>query len=94
MGAPAPVIVRVETPSLGRVIVETSDGTRYHADLSPLSAVYCYPRSQTAWDEVSPDSHGLALIWTSRFEVHVDQVIGLADRVEPLRVTEGTASSP
>lgn len=85
MGATAPLIARVETPSYGRVVIEGSDGKRYHADLSSLSKVYCYPKTDEAWQEVSIDAYGLSLVWTSRFEVHVDQVIGLADRVEPVR---------
>ena len=87
MGAPAPVIVKVATPEYGRVAIEASDGMRYTADLSTLSAVYCYPMSKADWDRVAPDSSGLALVWTTRFEVHVDQVIGLADRREPVART-------
>jgi len=79
-----PVILRVDTPAYGRVVVEASDGVRYHADLSSFARVYCYPSDQAAWTQVSPDSYGLGLIWASRFEVHVDQVIGLAERTEPV----------
>jgi hypothetical protein len=74
----------VETPAYGRVIVEASDGIRYHADLSSLDRVYCYPRDDQAWRQVSPDSYSLGLVWTTRFEVHVDQVIGLAEHTEPV----------
>ena len=84
MDTATPVILRVETPSYGRVIVEGSDRVRYHADLSSLDRVYCYPRDDAAWRQVSPDSYGLGLIWASRFEVHIDQVIGLAERTEPI----------
>jgi len=35
-----------------------------------------------AWSKLWIDSYGLALVWACRFEVHADQVIGLADRVE------------
>lgn len=62
------------------VVIETSDGFRYEADLSPFSEVYCFPRDQAEWSKVNIDSYGLDLIWASRFEVHVDQVIGLAHR--------------
>ena len=85
MGAPTPLIARVETPRYGEVVIEASDGKRYHADLSRFAAVHCYPKSEEAWREVGVDGHGLALVWTSRFEVHVDQVIGLADHVEAAR---------
>lgn len=33
------------------------------------------------------DSYGTALIWKSRFEVHIDQVIGLAYQVESLQTS-------
>jgi hypothetical protein len=74
----------VDTPAYGRVVVEASDGLRYHADLSSFARVYCYPSDQAAWSQVSADNYGLGLIWTSRFEVHIDQVIGLAERTEPI----------
>jgi hypothetical protein len=82
MGATAPLIARVETPEYGRVIINASDGKRYHADLSSFSRVYCYPKSREAWQAVGIDGWGLALVWTSRFEVHVDQILALADRVD------------
>lgn len=87
MGLANPVILGVATPQYGRVVVETSEGLRYTTDLSSLARVYCYPRDKVAWDQVSPDSHGLALVWTSRFEVHVDQVIALAEKAEPVQQT-------
>lgn len=82
MGTPSPVILKVATPSYGRVVIETTDGHRYHAELSTFETVHCYPRTLDDWQHVAIDSYGLGLIWTSRFEVHVDQVIGLADRKE------------
>jgi hypothetical protein len=83
-----PLIVSVSTPAYGRVVVDTSDGRRHHVDLATVfSAVHCYPKDETAWAAVSPDAAGLALVWISRFEVHVDQVTALADRVEPARRT-------
>ena len=81
------MIVKVATPEYGRVVIEASDGMRYSADLSSLSGVFCYSRSPTEWERVASDSHGLALVWTTRFEVHIDQVIGLADRREPIAST-------
>jgi hypothetical protein len=82
MGVAAPLIVGVTTPEYGRVVLDASDGVRYHADLRSLSAVHCFPRTPAEWDAVAPDSAGLALIWACRFEVHIDQVLGLADRTE------------
>ena len=82
MVAPATVILKVETPEYGHVVIETSDGVRYHADLKAFAFVYCYPKTREQWNEVSQDACGLALVWTSRFEVHVDQVVALANWIE------------
>jgi hypothetical protein len=87
VGLANPVILAVTTPQYGRVVVETSEGLRYSTDLASLARVYCYPRDKAAWDQVAPDSYGLALVWTSRFEVHVDQIIALADKAEPIQRT-------
>jgi hypothetical protein len=83
MGRTTPVIRTVSTPAYGRVVLEASDGKRYSADLSSFRAVSCYPPDAEAWAQVSIDSYGLALVWACRFEVHADQVIGLAGKVEP-----------
>ena len=82
MGSTSSVIMKVLTPELHKVIIETTDGHRYHSDLSNLSKVYCYPVSEREWGQVSIDSYGLGLIWVTRFEVHIDQIIGLADKIE------------
>lgn len=82
MGSPNPVIMKVTTPEYQKVIVEASDGLRYYSDLSSLSRVYCFPKNKADWDRVSADSFGSALIWTSRFEAHMDQIIGLAYKTE------------
>lgn len=84
MGSPTPLIRAVSTPALGRVAIVASDGRRYHADLSMFEAVYCFPKDFETWSAVWIDSHELALVWPTRFEVHVDQVIGLASHVEPV----------
>jgi hypothetical protein len=87
MGASAPVILSVTTSEYGRVAIEASDGMRYVADLASLSSVYCYPATKADWDSVAIDSYGLALVWASRFEVHVDQIVALATRSEPIERT-------
>jgi len=87
MGASTPVILRVATPDYGRVVIEASNGMRYETDLGSFSAVYCYPQTRAAWNEVTPDSSGYALVWTSRFEVHIDQVIALASHAESTQQT-------
>jgi hypothetical protein len=87
MGSSAPVILRVATPDYGQVVIEAADGFRYHADLSSFSRVFCYPKTSVEWTAVSPDSYGLALVWSSRLEVHVDQIIALAHRREAIERT-------
>lgn len=87
MGTPTPVILSVSTPAYGEVVVTASDGMRYYADLRNFSAVYCFPKTEEEWGRVSPDAAGLALTWTTRFEVHVDQIQGVAHRVEPAKET-------
>jgi len=87
MGTSSAVIVKVNTPVYAQVEIETSDGMLYLADLSSFSSVYCFPKTPEQWCAVSQDSAGLALVWTSRFEVHVDQVVALATRVEHRRQT-------
>jgi hypothetical protein len=85
VGTTTPVIIKIETPDYKKVIIEASDGLRYYSDLSALSQVYCFPKSKEAWAEVSVDSYGRALIWTSRFEAHIDQIIGLAFKKEKVQ---------
>jgi hypothetical protein len=87
MGQPTPVITKLETPSYKNLVIETSDGLRYQSDLSSLAKVYCFPANESEWKKVSVDSYGIALIWSSRFEVHVDQVIGLATKSEKLKIS-------
>lgn len=82
MGNSTPIIRNVQVSEYAKVIIDTSDGKRYFSDLSALSKVYCFPIDLTAWSKISIDSYGLGLIWASRFEVHVDQVIGLAFKTE------------
>ena len=93
MGGSTPVIRAVSTPGYMKVSIEASDGNRYHADLSSFTRVYCFPRDASEWACVSIDSYGLGLTWATRFEVHVDQVIGLATRVEPVGAATPAPSS-
>jgi hypothetical protein len=87
VGASTPLIRSVTTPAYGWVSIEASDGNRYDTDLTSFSPVYCFPRDAGEWSRVSIDARGLALVWANRFEVHVDQVIGLATRVERIDPT-------
>lgn len=82
MGFPPPVIRKVSAQDYMKLVIETSDGRRYFSDLSSMSTVYCFPKSSDEWKSVTIDNYGLALNWSNRFEVHVDQVIGFAYKVE------------
>lgn len=69
------LIVSVSALQNFQVEVKLSDGTKVVSDLSRFKAVYCFPKSESEWQKVSIDSQGLDLIWASRFEVHVDQIL-------------------
>ena len=69
------LIVSVSALQNFQVEVQLSDGRVVRADLSRFKSVYCFPKLDADWQKVSVDSHGLDLIWASRFEVHVDQVL-------------------
>ena len=88
MGATTPLIRSVSAPANGDVCIEASDGNRYSASLLSLAGVYCFPRDLSEWSKVSIDSYGLALVWVCRFEVHVDQIIGLASHVDKITPTD------
>lgn len=85
MGSATPVILHVSAPKLGIVVIEASDGNRYTSDLGSLKAVYCYPKTNEEWKKVNIDSYGLGLVWSSRFEIHVDQIVALATKVEAIK---------
>ena len=46
--------------------------------------MYCFAPDADEWSKVSVDSYGLALVWACRFEVHVDQIVGLASHAEQI----------
>lgn len=82
MDRPTPLIRSVATPAYRQVVVDANDGNRYFADLSAFAAVVSFPPDFESWSKVSIDSYGLGLVWACRFEVHADQVVGLAHKVE------------
>ena len=82
MGQATPVILSVDTPQYKHVRAKLSDGFVYLADLSSLSSVYCFPKDEKEWAQVTIDTSGYALMWKNRFEVHVDQIIGLSIKTE------------
>lgn len=81
MDNPTPLITKIEVPSYKKIVIEASDGKRYESNLSRFETVYCFPKNLEEWKKVSIDNYGLALVWASRFEVHVDQVIAYAEKV-------------
>lgn len=82
MDTATPVIFQFSLPEFKKVVLEASDGKRYRSDLSLFEKVYCFPKSFEEWKRAYLDQSGAAIVWSSRFEVHIDQVIGLAYRVE------------
>jgi hypothetical protein len=84
MDNPTPVIRKIIIPAFKRIIIETNDNIRLEADLTPMSAVYCFPQNESDWNKCSIDSYGLAVVWSSRFEIHVDQILGLATKREKI----------
>jgi len=80
------IILKVQALEYNKLSVILNDNKIYYCDLSFFSKVFCYPK-QNEWSKVSIDSHGLDLIWPSRFEVHVDQLIHEAYLVEPAKIT-------
>ena len=78
MDPTTPIIYAVQTPKYNTVIISTSDGYQYETDLSVFKKVFCFPKNFVEWKNVFIDSDGLTLVWSSRFEVHVDQLLALA----------------
>lgn len=87
MDSTTPVVLNLNSQEYMKISIDSSDGKRYYADLSSFKNVYCFPKSLDEWKKVYPDSFGTALIWSSRFEVHIDQIIGLAHRIETIQKT-------
>ena len=80
-----PLILNVKPLTLPKLIIETNDGYYHTSDLSEFKNVFCFPKTQKEWETVSPDADGIALIWSTRFEVHVDQIIPNSEKVEPIK---------
>lgn len=76
------LIINVTAQKQPLLTIDTNYGKRYTADLSSFKEVYCFPRSQKEWEDVSVTTGGYALTWGCRFEVHVDQVIAEATHTE------------
>ena len=79
-----PKILKVETPEYGKLIVEASDGVRYHADLTVLSHIANFPQDEGVWNRVKIDNYGITLIWPSRLQLHLGQISSRAFKKETL----------
>lgn len=79
------LIVNVVAQKQPFLVIETNYGKKYTANLSSFKAVYCFPKSQKEWEDVSVSTGGYALTWGCRFEVHVDQVIADATHIADLQ---------
>ena len=80
------VILKVHPLKMPKVVIETTERKRYIADLSDFRSVYCFPKSQVEWEDVSVTEQGFNLTWGTRFEVHVDQVVDSATSVEDVKL--------
>jgi hypothetical protein len=78
------IIKKVTPLEYNKLIIETNAGERYFSDLSFFQKVYCYPQSGE-WDKVSIDNYGLDLLWPTRFEVHITQIIDSSYKVEKIK---------
>lgn len=74
-------IKEVEGLEYKKIRVTLTNGTIFVADLSEFETVYCFP-TPNQWNQVSIDSYGRGIIWSSKFEVHIDQVCHFADSIE------------
>ena len=64
-------------------IVMTDDSV-YSANLShDFKTLFCYPKNQNEWLQGKINQTATTLCWPEGFEIHFDQIIGLAqDRKE------------
>jgi hypothetical protein len=78
------IIKKVIPLEYNKLVIETNENEKFFADLSTFSKVYCYPGIDD-WKNVSIDSYGIDLIWPTRFEVHITQVIDSSYKVERIK---------
>jgi hypothetical protein len=79
------IMTFVKPLGIPRVEIETNEMKKYIGDLSSFKSVYCFPKNQEEWNDLSITASGFNLTWGTRFEVHVDQVIDSADTIEDVK---------
>lgn len=84
MDSASTIILKVEPDGYKKLIVDTNGSERHFVDFSgtDLEKVYCFPKSEDEWEKVSVDGYGRGLIWSCRFEAHIDQVLLFSKRKE------------
>lgn len=82
MDSTSSIILDVSTNKYQQVTMVMTDGYKYTCDLSAFAKVFCYPKTLSEWQKVYVDQDGIALVWASRFEVHVDQALALVIKKE------------
>jgi hypothetical protein len=75
------IIKYFEVLEYKKIKIVLNDGTVIFSDLSELDDVYCFP-AEKDWNKISIDNYGRGLIWSTRFEVHIDQIIDSSYSVE------------
>ena len=75
------IIRHFEIIEYKKIKIILNDGTIIFSNLKDFDDVYCFPR-ENQWGLISIDSYGRGLIWPSRFEIHIDQIIDSAYLVE------------
>jgi hypothetical protein len=81
MGKANIMIKKAKALALPKVEIETNESKRYIADLSDFKSVYCFPKNQKEWSNISITASGFNLTWGTRFEVHIDQILDSAESV-------------
>ncbi len=84
MDSSTTIIKKVIPLEYNKLIIETNEGERYFSDISFSQKVYCYPKAED-WAKVSTDSYGLDLIWPTRFEIHITQIIDSSYKIEKIK---------
>lgn len=80
------VIQSVKALKKPQIEFTATDGKVYIADLKDYSSIKCFPTSQKEWENVGITTYGFNLTWSSRFEVHVDQLIDAAISSENIQL--------